>query len=50
MTKDAGVKKQIMNHLPNVEVDEEATKKAVSNNYKGKIIFAKDLLVITSAN
>lgn len=46
MAKDANVKKLIMTHLPNVKVDEEATKTAVAKTFKGEILFAKDLMVI----
>ncbi len=46
MAKDANVRKLIMNHLPNVAVDEDETKIEVAKNFKGAIVFAKDLLEI----
>lgn len=49
MAKDANVKKLIMTHLPNVEVDEDATKTAVAKTFKGEILFAKDLMEILSS-
>ena len=46
MAKDANVKKLIMTHLPNVEIDEEATKMAVAKTFKGEILFAADLMKV----
>lgn len=46
MAKDVNVKQLILNHLPTVAVDEEATKAAVAKNYQGEILLAKDLLEI----
>ncbi|MCB1022889.1 MAG: MBL fold metallo-hydrolase [Acidobacteria bacterium] len=46
MARDSNVKTLIMTHLPNVAIDEEATRIEVAKNFKGEIVFAKDLLEI----
>jgi ribonuclease BN (tRNA processing enzyme) len=47
MAKDANVKKLVLTHLTPGEVDEVATKKALSKHFKGDIIFGHDLLEVT---
>jgi ribonuclease BN (tRNA processing enzyme) len=43
MAKDADVKKLVLTHFTPGEVDEVATKEAISKQFKGEIIFGHDL-------
>ena len=48
MAEKAGVKRLILTHFAAPgELDREATAKAISNIYKGQIIFGYDLLEVT---
>jgi ribonuclease BN (tRNA processing enzyme) len=47
MAKDANVKKLVLTHLTPGEVDEVATKEALSKHFKGEVIFGHDLLEVS---
>ena len=48
MAKEAGVKTLIITHLPNANIDEEATKAQIAEQFKGEVIIAKDFLTVSS--
>lgn len=48
MAKEAGVKTLIITHLPNANIDEEATKAKIAEQFKGEVIIAKDFLTVSS--
>ena len=47
MAQKAGVKKLVLTHIAPGEVDEEATKKAIGEIFKGEVIVGHDLLEVT---
>ena len=48
MAKEAGVKTLILTHLPSANIDEEATKAKIAEQFKGEVIIARDLLTVSS--
>jgi len=44
MAADANVKTLIVTHLPNANIDEEATKAKIAEQFSGKILIARDFL------
>lgn len=48
MAKEAEVKTLIITHLPNVNIDEEATKAKIAEQFKGQVLIAKDLLTVST--
>jgi ribonuclease BN (tRNA processing enzyme) len=47
MAKDANVKKLVLTHLTPGEIDEVATKEAISKQFKGEVIFGHDLMEVS---
>lgn len=48
MAMKAGVKTLIITHVPNANIDEEATKAKMAEQFKGEVIIAKDFLTVSS--
>ncbi len=44
MAAEAGVKTLIITHLPNANIDEEATKTKIAEQFKGRVFIARDFL------
>lgn len=47
MAAEAGVKTLIITHLPNADIDEEATKAKVAEQFSGKVLIARDFLSVS---
>jgi len=47
MAKEANVKKLVLTHLTPGQVDEVATKEALSKQFKGEVIFGHDLIEVS---
>ncbi len=45
--KDANVKKLVLSHFGQGEVDEVATEEAISKKFKGEVVFGHDLMEVS---
>ncbi len=49
MAAEAGVKILLITHLSNANIDEEATKAKISEQFKGQVILAEDFLTVSGS-